>query len=219
MEAPNVAAPSTPTPEAHGQSSGRAVENVAADALTPAEIDALFAAQTSRSQNPMVGSTAVMDESDMNTLLRSLGEDPGAQSAWLPGWAYDAAAAYDDDAADDDASARANNARANNASETLQIVRDLDNTVATIDDTTVATRDGVLDLAEAVKTLQAQVEGIGDNQSIVKVQNAVIAEEVRELRAALIEMHKSLATLVELRNSHMAPAGVNLEPAASPADT
>ena len=98
-----------------------------------------------------------------------------------------------------------NNCAADSPLETLQIVRDLENTIATIDDTTIDTRDRVSDLSKmvsgltkVVKSLQAQVTSIDGNLLEVKSQNAALTKEVHEFNLMVVTMREQLTTLIKL---------------------
>jgi hypothetical protein len=184
-------------------------ENIASTHLSVEEVEEMFASQqrpaptTQRPATPTtrVGGTQVMDDSDMDKLLRSLGDD--ANIDYFPEWArptvykfparqpaqrYSADDVYLEDeeavAEDDDA-----------LSEVRQTVRDLEVTVATIDDTTVETRGQIRDLAEDVRVgLDAVDEGMG----CLRAQNTALTEEVRELRVAVNTMRQHIATLIRL---------------------
>lgn len=187
-------------------------ENVGSDELTVEEVEALFAAQQpQKPSNKPMGSTAVMDENDMDRLLKSLGEDSvsTSQYAWLPSWAHDpkpksgAGAKQPPRYTADDVYATTDDVYGDETSdeklvEVRQIVRDLEVTAATIDDTTVATRDAVKDLAEEVRTAQTQIGNVEEDMATMKAQNAALTEEVRELRHAVVTMRSHVATLIRL---------------------
>ena len=87
--------------------------------------------------------------------------------------------------------------------ETLQLARGIENTVTTIDNTTVSTRDRVTDLAYLVKTLQEQLEGIDGNVSMLKTQNVVLSVEHHNLHRAVAvlseearKLHRAVMALV-----------------------
>jgi len=88
--------------------------------------------------------------------------------------------------------------------ETLQIVRDLENTIATIDDTTVDTRDRVSDLTNMVsgvtkdvKLLRAQVTSIVNNISKIEIQNSALTKEVQEFNLMVVTMREQLTRLIQ----------------------
>jgi hypothetical protein len=171
--------------------------NVAADELTPEEVEALFAAQNGVIKTPANAIT----ENDMDRLLRSLGDEQAA-SPWRPSLALEKKNSakrqlYSDEdifANVDDLHPR-EDSREDTLEEAVQMIRDLENAVATVDDTTIAIRDT---LREFVEGVTAQLMDIEEGNSIVKAQNAAFTEEVRELRHVVVTMRSHIATLIRL---------------------
>ena len=167
--------------------------NVAADELTPEEVEALFAAQDGAKKTPANAIT----ENDMDSLLRSLGDEQAA-SPWLPSWALEKKnSAKRQLYSDEDIVANVDDLHPleDTLEEAVQLIRDLENAVATVDDTTIATRDT---LREFVEGVTAQLVDIEEGNSIVKAQNAALTEEVRELRHVVVTMRSHIATLIRL---------------------
>ncbi len=170
-------------------------ENVEYDELTIEEVEAMFATQ--KPDAKPAGVTSVMDESDMERLLNSLGDKDGYE--WLPAWArsptpvpaktYTPEDVYED--APDDVSS---------GDETLQEVKslicDMEVSVASIDDATTATRDLMRSAVEDVQTMQSQLGNIEDDVGTLKAQNAALFEEVRELHAATMMLRGMMAALL-----------------------
>jgi len=171
--------------------------NVAADELTPEEVEALFAAQNGVKKTPANAIT----ENDMDRLLRSLGDEQAA-SPWRPSRALEKKNSakrqlysYEDIFANVDDLHPREDSREDTLEEAVQMIRDLENAVATVDDTTIAIRDT---LREFVEGVTAQLVDIEEGNSIVKAQNAALTEEVRELRHVVVTMRSHIATLIRL---------------------
>jgi hypothetical protein len=192
--------------------------------LTDAELEAVFAATHIPGGRP--GSTSgALGDRDLQELLRSLGDTSPAAPAPAPypakwagaprtgTWDYDDV--YGDDPADADADADADTP----ATETEKSLRELENSVATVDDRTVAIRDSLGGVAEDVRTLQDQVDGVVGDLDTVKAQNVALGEEVRDLRTAVDALRVHVATLVELLTSRTraVAAVAAAAPAATPA--
>ena len=167
--------------------------NIGADELTVAEVEELFAAQYRDANAPnakaATGGTAVMKENDMDELLRTIGEEAvGQKYAWYPNWAATAthSAKQSSDHLADDGDSR----------ELEQIVRDIEISIATIDDTTVDTRDRVKELSDEVKILQSQITEMEDGFGSISAQNVALTAEVRELRTIIVSMRQHVATLI-----------------------
>lgn len=185
-------------------------ENVGAADLSSDDVEALFAAAQKPVAAVSPGSAALMGEADMQRLLRSLNEDegygpPALGPTALPAWAADPKprpyteyteyterdvySDHDDRGDDDGERAR---------TESDQILRDLEVTVATIDDRTVAIRDSVTSVYRDLGGLQEQMDiALGDSDT-VKAQNVALVEEVRDLRASVETIRAHLATLIQL---------------------
>jgi hypothetical protein len=146
-----------------------------------------------------------MGQSDMDRLVSSLGGDAEATSsyAWLPTWAKDKPRTYPPASrrtaySADDVYAEDTYADGDPSEEIRRIVIDLETTVATIDDTTVDTRDKVRDLSEDVRSLQIQTNDVEDGIGHLKAQNTAMTEEIKELRHAIVTMRNHVATLIRL---------------------
>ena len=156
--------------------------NIDADELTVAEVETLFAEQYTTAA-PSAKPTPVMNENEMDALLRTIGEEADNQKhTWYPSWA--ATTAPGPRAGDDD------------PRELEQIVRDIEISIATIDDTTVDTRDRVKELTDEVKILQSQITEMEDGFGSISAQNVALTNEVRELRAITVSMRQHIATLI-----------------------
>jgi hypothetical protein len=192
-------------------------ENVSAGELTVEEVEALFAAQRAGSGSPWPGPPAAPGprgpapvgsapgESDMDRLLRALGED---RRAWLPPWAEsDPSAARDRRPKYTVADAYADESGgAEGPLELRRSMRDLEVSLAAVDDTTVETRDKVAELVEKVAALRALLEGQDESLGTLKAINGALTEELRELRCELA------AFLGALARAAGAPGGLRAPP-------
>lgn len=218
-------APAAATPAAATPVHPAREENVSPFELTVEEAEALFASQ--HRPNPRgasMGSTAVMDENDMDRLLQTLGEDAESnQYAWLPSWAKSnpKAARQAPRYTADDVYAAADEVHGGEDDQLAsigQIVRDLEVSVATIDDTTVSMRSRLADLDEEVRTAQQQLTNIEEDTALIKAQNVAMVEEMRELRHNFTVMRSHLASLVRLMTGEPARGPIpSPAPAAAPA--
>ena len=172
-------------------------ENVGADELTVAEVEAIFANQVVRPDASTEATPTAMSENDMDAVLRSLGEDTGM--AWFPTWAAGPPPKSTRPNTDPNITEDAV------LSEIHQVVKELESSVATVDDTTVATRDRVTDLAEEIRTQQIQLNDVAEDVGAIKAQNAALAAELSELRGIMLAVRNNMASLVRSIMTGMKP--------------
>jgi len=181
------------TREERGASSRK--ENVCTRELTPDEIEAILGAEPGRA---VVG--RLLDNEGTTAYMGHRGgegyedyEDYGDYGdyelePWQPSWGAPRPPAPRLPASRAGGGPRAG--EEDSLAVIEQITRDVEIAVATLDDTTVEVRDRVRELTEDVKTTQAQITDIEECVATIRAQNAVLMEELRELRREFMQIHQ-----------------------------
>jgi hypothetical protein len=186
-------------------------ENVGASERTSEEVEALFLASQAFAASsaptaaaPLItvgspGYAAPLAEADLQRLLRSLSDEvdhnPGSSLfPTIPTWAtapqpkpraYTERDVYDVYDGDGD----------HELTESDRILRDMEVTIGTLDDRTVAIKDTVASVYRDVGSLQDQIDTVLSESDAIKAQNAALTEEVRDLRSAVEDVRTLLAGL------------------------
>ena len=171
----------------------KSLKNVDVPDLSVEEIENLFAAQTIKSAP--TGSTAIMDEAEMDTLLRSLESDQAVQYSWLPAWAKEPEPrketrftdSIEDTTVEDTTVENTIPEIAQAVHEIAQTVQGVEVSINTIEDSISDVCNQVCELSEEVKMIQSQVENANEtismlNQTIsmLNARNAALIKELRD---------------------------------------
>lgn len=166
------------TPSLGKDHSQNFVPNLYSGELTFEEAVSLFAGQTFAGlpelDLPVPGEALDYQpapETDMDKLLRELGDEAGASPAEIQYWEETDSVAPDP------------------ADETLELIRGIEVTIATVDDTTVATRDRVATMADSVRSIA---------ESVIRLERAAekAASDLADLRSAVAGMSSAISLLL-----------------------